>query len=78
METAIAAGATYVFPANVLADHVELDNRHNVSGSVTYQIGAQPAVKVPIQPNQQYQINQIGSQALSVANGLPNTLYVIS
>ena len=77
METRIGAGATYVFPAGVLDDRVDLQNRHNVAGQVTYQIAAQPAVNIQVQPNQEYAINHIRAQTLTITNGLPNSLYVV-
>ncbi|MDQ3125486.1 MAG: hypothetical protein M3Q74_07755 [Pseudomonadota bacterium] len=77
METRIGAGATYVFPAGALDDQVELDNRHNAAGQVTYQIAAQPAVNIQVQPNQEYTINHIRAQSLTITNGLPNGLYVV-
>ncbi|MBI2261450.1 MAG: hypothetical protein HYU62_07265 [Caulobacterales bacterium] len=77
METRIGAGATYVFPAGALDEQVRLENRHNVAGQVTYQIAAQPAVNIQIQPNQENTINQIRAQSLTIINGLPNSLYAV-
>ncbi|MDJ1159087.1 hypothetical protein QNA08_12655 [Chelatococcus sp. SYSU_G07232] len=76
-EVRINAGATYVFAAGQLEDTLELDNRHNVNGNVLYQIGAAPQVTVPIVPNEEYTINNIRGQQVTVQNGLPNSLYCV-
>lgn len=78
MELHIMAGQTHVFPAGVIQDAVSLDNRHNVAGTVSYQIGGQPGVNVPITPNAgPVAVRDINGQMLAITNNLPNSLYVV-
>ena len=77
-ELRIDAGANHIFPADQLENQLELDNRHNVAGNVVYQIGARPAVTMPIKVgDERYYIRNINGLQLSVTNQLPNSLYAI-
>lgn len=76
-EVRINPGAVQLFPAHQLDDRLELDNRHNVGGNVSYQIGAAPTVTVPIIPNAEYVVRNIRGQQVTVTNNLPNTLYAV-
>lgn len=76
-EQRIDAGAAHVFPAEILDDRLDLQNRHGVAGDIQYQIGAQPAVTVPIADNGEYEIRNIRGLQLTVTNNLPNSLYCV-
>ena len=75
--TRIDAGTNHIFPQGTLQNQMELDNRHNVQGPVNYQIAAQPLVNIPMQPNQEYYIQNIHGQQVRVWNNLPNSLYCV-
>lgn len=78
MELRIMAGQTYAFPTGQIPDGVSLDNRHNVPGTVSYQIGLQPVVDVPITPNAgPVAVRDVNGQMLTITNNLPNSLYVV-
>ena len=74
-EVRINAAGMHLFPAAQLGDTLELDNRHNVQGNVTYQIAVQVPVLIPMVPNQDYRIQNIHGQQVQVWNNLPNSLY---
>ncbi|MET0274551.1 MAG: hypothetical protein ABW360_16310 [Phenylobacterium sp.] len=76
-EQRINSGANFVFPVGVVPAGAQLDNRHNVIGNVTYQIGAAPAVVIPMVPDQDYSVPGVNGQLFAVTNGLPNSLYVV-
>ena len=73
----IPAAGNHVFPAGTLAEDLELDNRHNVAGTVQYRIANRRLVTVPMAPNEEQWIRGINGQQLSVTNNLPNTLYCV-
>ena len=76
-ETRINANDNHIFPQGTLVNQLELDNRHNVQGPVTYRIAAQPVVNIPMQPNQEYFAQNINGQQVQVWNNLPNSLYCV-
>lgn len=75
-EQRIDAGATHVFPAGLLHDRLDLQNRHGVSGTAIYQIDNRPAVQINFN-NDDHTINNINGQELTVTNNLPNSLYCV-
>lgn len=76
-EQRINAGAAHVFPAGTLNDTLQLENRHNVAGTVQYQIAAGMVINVPIVANADHTINNIHGQQVTVTNLLPNSLYCV-
>lgn len=74
-EVRIAPGAQHVFPEGQLAESLELENRHNVGGPVRYQIATRRQVRIDMTPDQEYRVQGINGQQLTVSNGLPNSLY---
>lgn len=75
-EQRINTGATHAFPAGVVDENMDLDNRHGVDGNVLYQIAGQPAVQIPFN-NNNHVIHGVNGQAITVTNNLPNSLYCI-
>ncbi|GGX93455.1 hypothetical protein GCM10007160_21290 [Litchfieldella qijiaojingensis] len=74
-EVRIPSDGQHVFPAGQLDENLELENRHNVAGSVLYQIATRPVVTINMTPNEEYRVQGINGQQLTVTNHLPNSLY---
>ncbi|EPC03676.1 hypothetical protein L861_19270 [Litchfieldella anticariensis FP35 = DSM 16096] len=74
-EVRIAPGAVHVFPTGQLDENLELENRHNVAGPVMYQIAVRPVVTINMTPDEEYQVQGVNGQQLTVTNNLPNSLY---
>lgn len=77
-ETRISSGQNKIFPPGIVNNNLTLDNRHNVAGTIQYQIAAQPVVTVPVQPNDDdIIINGVNGQQVRVLNNLPASIYAI-
>ena len=77
-ERQILTGANVLIPANTIPGNASLDNRHNVAGNVSYQIGAAPQVNVPLQTNEDpTPVPGVNNQTLRVINGLTSSIYVV-
>lgn len=72
----IRAGANHVFPAAPNMQAIEVDNRHNVAGSITYQIQGRGAVQVPMRVNEDtLTIPNIHGLQTTVTNNLAASIY---
>jgi hypothetical protein len=78
-EFQILAGKSHIFPARTVENQMLLENRHNTSGTVTYQIAGHPQVHtIQMTPNQEdYRIAGVNGLQLTVINNLPSTLYCL-
>lgn len=77
-EQKINRGKQHIYPAGSIQDIMILENRHNVAGSISYQIGNRPMVTIQIRPNEPgTPIINIDGLSLLIRNNLPSSIYCV-